>query len=52
MDFVNNIESIEKTITKYLRGKVIRIEKIYDMLQNNLSDFTEFHDYIQDYITE
>jgi uncharacterized protein YutE (UPF0331/DUF86 family) len=31
---------------------VIRIEKIYDMLQNNLSDFTEFHDYIQNYITE
>ena len=31
---------------------VIRIEKIYDMLQNNLSDFTEFHDYIQSYITE
>lgn len=29
---------------------VIKIEKIYDLLQNSLSDFTDFHDHIQDYI--
>lgn len=29
---------------------VIRMEKIYDVIQNSLSDFTDFHDYIRDYI--
>jgi len=30
---------------------IIRIEKIYDMLQNNLPDPTEFHNYIRNYIS-
>lgn len=29
---------------------IIKIEKIYDILQNNISDFEEFHDYIKKYI--
>lgn len=31
---------------------IIKIEKIYDVLQNNISDFEEFHDYIKKYIMQ
>lgn len=31
---------------------IIDIEKIYNLLQHNISDFEEFHDYIEKYMME